>query len=128
MAFQCSGPARRALWLPDIDSWEAWDAMQGAAAQRYGALRAAVAAVDHAFLDACFFDSDELPPGRDPSTIPHPRVLDTLAALEGQGLEGRVVLIHMNHTNPLWRPQGAQAQRVLAAGLAIGQQGGEYRL
>jgi hypothetical protein len=29
--------------------------------------------------------------------IPHPLVPDTLARLQGSGLEGRVVLVHLNH-------------------------------
>ena len=57
-------------------------------------------------IDATFFSESELP-GRDMSKIPHPLVTQTMSALEGLDLEGRgpngrrVILTHMNHTNPL---------------------------
>lgn len=82
--------------------------------------------VDTAFLDACLWDASELPPGRDPATIPHPLAVDTLAALAG--LEARVVLVHMNHTNPLWRPGSQQAGAALAAGFNLGREGSVYAL
>jgi hypothetical protein len=169
------------------------------------AVRQAVAGVDHALLDACFFDTSELPPGRDPSTIPHPLIEDTLGLLHDlaskvklrgrrhtfrslvrtarmcgwasppPGLGGlntqwgashaagidrilpccvwwhakarpssvpcvvcrarhamnrtrlQVVLIHMNHTNPVWR-DSAQRQRCLTAGFRLGETGLELQL
>jgi len=76
------------MFLPDIDSWDAWDTD----------VRDAVQSVDVAFLDATFYSEDEFP-HRDPAEVPHPRVTDTMDRL--QGLGDRVRLIHLNHTNPL---------------------------
>lgn len=86
-----------------------------------------VASVDIALLDACFYDACELP-GRDMSQIPHPLVVDTQARLKDLTSSTTVVLIHLNHTNPLWQTDSAQAAAVLKTGLNIGQQGGIYKL
>ncbi|MEW5297525.1 MAG: hypothetical protein WDW36_000730 [Sanguina aurantia] len=185
VAYHCHGPTQQVLYLPDIDSWEAWDASSSSsssssssratpssspplstttpsaapdtathaqhpatatgapdAAQtrpdpvggdaacsvrgKHSAVRSAVSAVDVAFLDACFFDAPELPPGRAAGSIPHPLVVDTLAAMAG--LERKVVLIHMNHNSSLWRKDSKQYQKVVAAGVRVGEQGAEYPL
>jgi pyrroloquinoline quinone biosynthesis protein B len=88
VGYLIDGPSANALYVPDIDRWDAWDRD----------LRTTVAAVDHAFLDATFFSGDEMP-GRDMSRVPHPLVTDTMARLDGLG--SRVWLTHLNHTNPL---------------------------
>ncbi|MHC4821172.1 MAG: MBL fold metallo-hydrolase [Planctomycetota bacterium] len=88
VGYHIRGPKRSVLYIPDIDSWDQWDRD----------LREAVGEVDFAFLDATFYSDDELPT-RIQSKVPHPRVTDTMDRLEG--LEERVRLIHLNHTNPL---------------------------
>lgn len=80
-----------------------------------------------AFLDACFYDATELP-GRDMSQVPHPLVTDTLQRLQGVAAGTEVVLVHMNHTNPVWREDSEQRAAVLKAGLHVGQQGAVYEL
>lgn len=89
VAWLIRGPRQSLLWLPDIDSWDAWDRD----------LRELVASVDVAFLDATFLTDHDLP-HRDLREVPHPRVMDTMARLAG--LADRVRFIHLNHTNPLW--------------------------
>ena len=89
VAYEITGPTRRALYLPDIDAWDAWDRN----------IRDVVSAVDVAFLDATFLDASEFP-YRDPKEIPHPFVSDTMERLDGLG--DRVQLIHLNHTNTLF--------------------------
>lgn len=86
-----------------------------------------VKSVDLAFLDACFYDSAELP-GRDMSQVPHPLIVDTVKTLEGLGAKTEIVLVHMNHTNPIWQEGSEQRLVVLEAGLHVGQQGGVYEL
>lgn len=87
-----------------------------------------VASVDIAFLDACFFDATELP-GRDMSKVPHPLITDTMQRLKGvAGAQHEVVLVHMNHTNPVWREEGEQRAAVVQAGLCVGAQGTAYEL
>jgi pyrroloquinoline quinone biosynthesis protein B len=82
-----------------------------------------VQGVDHAFLDACFYDATELP-GRDIKEIPHPLIVDTIARLSGP-LAHKVVLIHMNHSNPVYR-DGPERAACLDAGFQVGRQGEIY--
>jgi pyrroloquinoline quinone biosynthesis protein B len=101
------------LYIPDIDGWEEWGELPKVAAQH-----------DVALLDATFFEDGELP-GRDMSDIPHPRVPETmklLAPLVESG-ELRVWFTHLNHTNPLWRQDSVEAQRVVKAGFGVAELG-----
>jgi pyrroloquinoline quinone biosynthesis protein B len=93
VAFVIEGPRRKALFVPDTDAWDAWDRD----------IRGVVEGVDLAFLDATFWSENELP-GRTVKEVPHPLVTDTMARL--RGLEDRVRLIHLNHSNPLWEDPG----------------------
>ncbi|MCE9638068.1 MAG: pyrroloquinoline quinone biosynthesis protein PqqB [Planctomycetes bacterium] len=106
VAWRIRGPRGSVLWLPDIDSWDAWDLD----------VRDVVASVDVAFLDATFYADGELG-HRDRREIPHPRVVETMRRLAGLG--DRVRLIHLNHTNPLWddpSPAAALGFRVAREG------------
>jgi len=90
MAYVVVGPERELFYCPDIDSWDNWPVD----------LRAFVETMEVALLDGTFFHSDELP-GRDMGRIPHPPVKDTVARLAGVDCDVR--LVHLNHTNPLFR-------------------------
>ena len=79
VGYRIDGPGKSAVFIPDI-----------------------VKSVDYALLDATFFRDGELG-GRDMSKIRHPFVaesMDLLASLSDEE-RGRVIFIHMNHTNPL---------------------------
>ena len=119
VGYVVSGPTKAALFLPDIDDWDRWESEYGQS------LDGIIAKVDYAFVDATFFDDNELP-GRDMSLIPHPRVIDTMARLKGQG--AKVVFIHYNHTNPIRDPNSAQSREVMAQGFSIARAGDEYCL
>lgn len=114
LAYTLAGPEQRLFYLPDIDRWSDWDED----------LRTVVEAHDISLLDATFFDADELP-GRDLSQIPHPLVTDTVARLSGVGRA--VCLIHLNHTNPLFR-QGSARDFIARHGLQAGQRGMSWTL
>jgi pyrroloquinoline quinone biosynthesis protein B len=86
-----------------------------------------VQSVDLAFLDACFYDATELP-GRDMSKVRHPLIVDTIQRLQGFAAETALVLVHMNHTNPVWQEGSEQRRAVVAAGLHVGEQGAVYEL
>jgi pyrroloquinoline quinone biosynthesis protein B len=111
VGYRIEGPRGRALFVPDIDRWEDWDRD----------LRAEVEGVDVAFLDATFFSGAELP-GRDMARVPHPLVTDTMERLEGLG--GKVRLLHLNHSNPLWEDDGP----VRARGFAVAREGESFPL
>ena len=108
------GPSRTLFYCPDIDHWDAFEPD----------LRAWLTRADIALLDGAFFSPDELP-GRDITQIPHPLVTDTAALLADVTTE--VVFIHLNHTNPLWRP-GPERAWLQARGFSVGAFGQRWRL
>ena len=110
VGYLIEGPARRALYLPDIDKWERWAVP----------IDSLVRTVDYAFLDATFYTAEELP-GRDMREIPHPFVVESLARFEALSPADRqrIFFIHFNHTNPLLDPTSEATRRVEAAGFGI---------
>ena len=106
LAYQVRGPRRRLFYCPDIDGWDRWSRD----------LAQVVAGVDVALLDGTFFSADELP-GRDLTQIPHPLATDTAGRLAGA--EGKVFLIHLNHSNPLQRP-GPERAWLAERGIGVG--------
>jgi hypothetical protein len=104
----------RLLHLPDIDTWDAWT----------DDLRATLAAlqVDVALLDGSFFSPGELPRM---AQVPHPLVIDTAERLHRPNCE--VVMVHLNHTNPLWQ-NGPQRAWLTERGLRVGAMGDVWML
>ena len=113
LAFLVSGPERRVLFLPDIDDWEPWDRD----------LAEVVRSVDVAYLDGTFWRDGEL--DRDMSMIPHPRIVDTMARLADLPASERakVRFIHLNHTNPAFDVDSAEAEALRRGGFSIGVRG-----
>ena len=107
VCFIARGAARSLLYLPDIDSWDAWDRP----------VQDMVGSVDIALLDGSFFSPDELP-GRDLAAIGHPLVVDTARRLHGLGTDVR--FIHLNHSNPLLR-SSPEREWLESRGFRIGQ-------
>jgi pyrroloquinoline quinone biosynthesis protein B len=95
-AYLCSGPSCTLLYLPDIDSWKSFDKT-----------RVALGKVDIALVDASFFSREEL---GSRSSVAHPLVTDTLEYWAGSS--SRLILTHINHTNPIL-DQGSAAQLVV---------------
>lgn len=106
-AYRVQGPAGSLLYLPDIDAWEPWPDAE-----------AALRGVDVALVDATFFDAGELG-GRAP--VAHPLVTETLARFAG--VPTRLVLTHLNHTNPVLDEDGPARAAVLAAGVEVADVG-----
>jgi pyrroloquinoline quinone biosynthesis protein B len=116
VGFRVRGPSRSLLFVPDVDKWERWDRR----------LEDEVAAVDVALLDATFFDASEVP-GRSLGEIPHPLVGETTDRLARAGLAGRVLFIHLNHTNRLLWDAGAR-RRLAQRGPRVARDGEELAL
>ncbi|MCF8239668.1 MAG: MBL fold metallo-hydrolase [Saprospiraceae bacterium] len=114
VGYLIKGASKTALFIPDIDKWERWD----------GSLVQLIREVDWAFIDATFFDGDELP-GRDMSEIPHPFVIESMALLSRlpDDQKSRVYFIHMNHSNPMLDPQSDATKKVLESGFQIARKG-----
>ncbi len=118
-AYLLEGPTKRALFLPDIDKWEKWNLSIDSLMQQ----------VDVAFLDATFFDGNELP-NRKLSEIPHPTVRETMerAASWPLSVRQKVYLIHFNHTNPLLQMDSPAYQEVIQFGFRIARVGDRVAL
>lgn len=101
------------LFIPDINKWHIWDTD----------IRELIQQVDHAFLDATFFDAAELP-GRDMSEIPHPYVEESMKLFGNLPAEEKkkIIFIHFNHTNPLIL-DGPERKQVEEAGYRVAFEG-----
>ncbi len=82
----------KVLFIPDINKWDIWKR----------SITEEISKVDYAFLDATFFDQDELP-NRDMRDIPHPFVEESLELFSElpESERAKIIFIHFNHTNPL---------------------------
>lgn len=92
VGFRVETSEKSLLFIPDIDKWPLWKKD----------IRAEVARVDVALLDATFYQEGELPT-RNMSEIPHPFVAETMAlfSLLPAAEKRKIKFIHFNHTNPL---------------------------
>ncbi|WP_317168504.1 MBL fold metallo-hydrolase [Costertonia aggregata] len=114
VGYKIIGPAKSALFIPDIDKWSVWKT----------SIMDVVKTVDYAFLDATFFDGKEINT-RDISQIPHPFVIESMRLFENLSLteKQKIHFIHFNHTNPLLNPESEQSKTVLEKGYKIPRQG-----
>lgn len=112
VGFIITGPHKKALFIPDIDKWNKWD----------GDITAWIKMVDYAFLDATFYDSEELN-NRDMSEIPHPFVVESMDLFKNLSAadKAKVYFIHFNHTNPLLDAESKHTEAVEAAGFKVAQ-------
>ncbi len=122
VGFRIAGPHRTVVFLPDIDSWEAWEA-EGSR------LEDVVAGADVLYLDATFYANGEIP-GRDMTGFPHPFITHTMKRLAAlpQALRERVRFIHLNHTNPALWPGTRARQTVEARGFRVAEEGEQVSL
>ena len=109
--------ANTVLFIPDIDSWEEWDALGVRIEDR-------IADVDIVYLDATFFANGEIP-GRDMTGFPHPFVSHSMARFAALPADekAKVQFIHMNHTNPLLDPDAPERTVVAENGFDIAEEG-----
>ncbi len=117
VGFRIRGPHASALYIPDIDAWEQWDA-QGTR------IEDVLHDVDAAFVDGTFFANGEIP-GRDMTGFPHPFIrhsLDRFASLPASQ-RAKIRFIHLNHTNPALDAASPQRRQVEDAGMHVARQG-----
>ena len=96
------------FYLPDIDGWDQWPAAEEELAKHRVCL-----------LDATFHEPAELP-GRDISQIPHPFVTDTVDRFSHLTADRRMILTHINHSNPINDPDSEETRSVRMAGFEVG--------
>ncbi len=106
------GPNKKVLFIPDIDKWKKWDK----------SIIEAIAEVDYAYIDATFFNGEELNT-RDISQIPHPFVIESMNLFADipASEKNKIYFIHFNHTNPLLQQSNPQIQQVINNGFHIAQ-------
>ncbi len=114
--YQITFKESSALYIPDIDKWSKWDRD----------IVSLVRDVDHAFLDASFYEEGELP-NRSMSEIPHPFVTETMALFsnESDEVRAKIKFIHFNHTNPVLFLDNAR-QKAREKGFNMAEQGDIY--
>lgn len=104
------------LYVPDIDTWERWPIAEAEIGRHRVSL-----------LDGCFASSSEVP-GRDISAFPHPLVADTVRRFGHLARERRIILTHLNHTNPVSDPESVEAALVAQSGFEVASDGMEISL
>jgi len=119
LGFIISGEKRKLLYVPDIQSWKAWDRSIVEETRKS----------DVALLDGTFYSSEELP-GRDLSKIGHPFIKTSLETLKNVADEGktRIYFTHLNHSNLALDPEGEARKEVEEKGFGIASEGMEFFL
>lgn len=119
LGFLIRGRSKSLLYIPDIQSWEAWDR----------SIVDEVEKSDIALLDGTFFGPEELP-GRDLTRIGHPFITTSLKTLGESVRTGRkrVYFTHLNHTNLALDHEGQPRQTVREAGFDLAADGMEFFL
>jgi pyrroloquinoline quinone biosynthesis protein B len=112
VGFKIIGPKKSVLFIPDIDKWEKWETD----------ISEAISQVDYAFVDATFFDGEEIN-SRDISEIPHPFIIESMELFKGLPSEEKqkIYFIHFNHTNPVINNQSKAYQQVIENGFNVAQ-------
>lgn len=119
VGFTIKGPKKSILFIPDIDKWAKWEKD----------IIEEVKKVDLAFLDATFFDGDEINT-RNIAEIPHPFVVESMALFNhlSESERAKIYFIHFNHTNGLLAPGSTQQKEVLARGFHVAEFGQTFQL
>lgn len=115
VGFRITGPRRTAVFLPDIDKWERWQA----AGTR---VEAVVAGADVAYLDGTFYRDGEVP-GRAMAEIPHPFMEETMRrfAAAPPAERAKIRFIHLNRTNPAAFAGSEERRAVERAGFRVAE-------
>ncbi len=119
VGYKITGPNKTALFIPDINKWDIWNR----------SIIAEIAKVDYAFIDATFYDGNEIN-SRKISEIPHPFVIESIELFKGlpASEKGKIYFIHFNHTNPLLNPKSKQSKLVIKQGFKIARFGAVIKL
>ena len=121
-ALLVTGPERRLLFLPDIDSWD--EVLHGRGLKEW----LDEMDVDIALIDGTFWDSDELA-DRNMDEVPHPTVVDSLERLGRRNPQDpEIHFLHLNHTNPLHDLGSEQSLEVMHKGWNVCEQGAIFEL
>ncbi len=117
--FRIDGPSHSALFIPDIDKWAKWEVP----------IDSLIGTVDFAFIDATFYNGNELP-NRNMDEIPHPFVVESMKLFDQleEGMKSKIYFIHFNHTNPLLDYESKESHEVYRLGYNIARSGQSFDL
>ena len=108
LGFLISGPRRTVLYVPDTDSWRAWDPE----------LTTYLDDVDVAILDGTFYSAEELP-GRSVDSIGHPLITESMDLLQSWSGRIEIYFTHLNHSNPALDPDAPERREITRRGFAV---------
>lgn len=116
VGYRITGPNRSVVFIPDIDSWEEWDAMGWR-------IENVIRSVDVAYLDGTFYANGEIP-GRDMSGFPHPFITHSMERFASLPAEERskIRFIHLNHTNSALDPEGEARKTIERGGFRVAEE------
>ena len=119
IGFRISGEKKKLLYIPDIQSWKAWNRSIVEETEK----------VDIALLDGTFYSSEELP-GRDLSKIGHPLIQTSLKTLGKVAQKGQtqICFTHLNHSNLALDPEGKARKEITGRGFRLASDGEEFSL
>ena len=119
VGYLIKGEVKSALFLPDIDKWEKWDKK----------IEDLIRTVDYAFIDGTFYNGEEIQ-HRNIDEIPHPFVVETVERFKTLKKKDKkkVYFIHLNHTNPLLKPNNVIAKELIKRGYKIARTGMKFNL
>ena len=117
VGFRISGERKSLLYIPDIQSWEAWNRSIVEETEK----------ADISLLDGTFYSQDELP-GRNISEIGHPLIQTSLKTLRNVIQKGKtqVFFTHLNQSNPALDPEGKARKEIREAGFDLASEGMEF--
>lgn len=116
--FRIRGKNKGYIFIPDINKWHKWD--------RKILEIVKDPTLNHAFIDATFYDAGELP-NRPINEVPHPFVTETMRIFDEESMltRGKIKFIHLNHTNPLLFDK-QKRNEVIKKGYGVAEQGKAY--
>ena len=114
VGYRIEGPGKTILFIPDIDKWAKWET----------SIIDEIKKVDIAYLDATFYDGEELN-YRDMSEVPHPFIVESMELFKDlpPSEKSKIHFIHFNHTNPALDESNMKYVEIINNGFKIAQIG-----
>lgn len=110
VSYRIEGPEQTLYYATDLDEWR-----EDALAQ--------VETADVAVLDGTFWETDDVDRYDD---VPHPPMTETMRRTEGFDTDCHFT--HLNHSNPVLRPDSTEARELERAGYAVVERGDHFVL
>ena len=119
VGFTIVGPNESLIYIPDIDKWAKWET----------SIMEEIQKVDLAYLDATFYDGEELN-YRAMSEVPHPFIVESMELFKDlpASEKSKIHFIHFNHTNPALDKSSMKYAEVINNGFKLAETGEMVKL